>query len=358
MLNNRYWQDKRFSLSKRGSTKCTALLLCLFFFSSTGCSRPDADQLFSDYQQRLDRVLNLTPVELTLAPLPPLPAIRELQQSIAESQLNLLDLVALRHCNLQQLVAERNNSLGKVMSSANLLGYELQLIQALQPCLNHPALSQKLRSELQQIYQQKQQQLPIVLDNFLTTDLTLRKQLSGQQRQLSAGASQAVTEPLTALINLNVLKQQILESKEDLYHALTADFINQQLGVLYHGNFIADWQYSLRRSNAWLSSLNQQLSKVDMMALCQEPEKTTILQNILTQIFATKLQSYLAELDSLSYQLLPEFQQLYLGTALQASVEARMAQPTIELRQLLKQHVSWYQRLQQQCHLKAPSSSS
>ena len=358
MLNNRYWQDNPLRCSQRWSTKCTALILSLCFFSSTGCSRPDADHLFRDYQQRLDRVLNLIPVELTLAPLPALPAIRELQQPMMESQLNLLDLVALRHCNLQQLVAERNNSLGKVMSPSNLLGYELQLIHALQPCLNHPALSSKLQSDLQKIYQQKQQQLPLVLENFLTIDLTLRKQLTGQQRQLSAGASHAVAAPLAALKNLNRLKQQVQARKKDHYQTFTADYINQQLGVLYQGNFVADWQYSLRRSNAWLSSINLQLSKVDLVVLCRQSEKTTILQNVLTQIFAPKVQSYLAELDSLSYQLLPEFQQLYLGTTLQASVDARMAQPAMQLRHLIKQHVSWYQQLQQQCGLKLPTSAS
>lgn len=358
MLNNRYWQDKQLKFSKRGSTQCTALLLSVCFFSSTGCSRPDADQLLSDYQQRLDRVLNLEPTELTLDPLPALPAIRELQHPIAESQLNLLDLVALRHCNLQQLVAERNNSLGKVMSPANLLGYELQLIQALQPCLHHPALSAKLQSDLQKIYQQKQQQLPWVLENFLTIDLTLRKQLTGQQRQLIAGASHAVAEPLTALKNLNNLKMQVLASHEGQYHKFTANYINQQLGVLYQGNFVADWQYSLRRSNAWLSRINLQLSKVDLTVLCRQSDKTTVLQNMMTQIFATKVQSYLAELDSLSYQLLPEFEQLYHGTALHSSVHTRMAQPAMQLRHLLKQHVSWYQQLQQQCRLKPPTAAA
>ncbi|WP_082971927.1 DUF3080 family protein [Rheinheimera sp. SA_1] len=317
----------------------------------TGCSRIDADTLFSDYQQRLSRVLNLPPAEVQLTALPPLPAIRDLMHPISASRLNLLDLVALRHCNLQGLVAERNNSLGKVMSSANLLGYELQLLNGLIPCLVHPELSDSLKADLQQIYMQKQQQLPLVLQNFLTTDLTLRKQLTGQPRLLAPGASNAVAEPLTALKNLNLLKQHLLAQNETIYPTLTASFINQQLAVLHHGSFIADWQYSLRRSNAWLTLLNRQLSSLPAASLCKKQAKVEIMNTILTQIFITRVQSYLAELDGISHQLVPELTLLYQGTKLADSVNERAVKPAQALRDLMKQHVSWYQQLQQQCLL-------
>lgn len=321
----------------------------------TGCSRIDADTLFSDYQQRLSRVLDLPATEVQLTALPPLPAIRDLMYPIPASRLNLLDLVALRHCDLQGLVAERNNSLGKVMNSANLLGYELQLLAGLKPCLNHPELTDSLKADLQQIYAQKQQQLPLVLQNFLTTDLTLRKQLTGQPRLLTQGASKAVAEPLTAVKNLNLLKQHLLAQNETLYPTLTASFINQQLAVLHQGSFIADWQYSLRQSNAWLTLLNQQLSERPVVSLCQKQAKVEILNNILMQIFIAKVQSYLAELDGISHQLLPELTLLYQGTKLANSVDERLAKPAQRLRELMKQHVRWYQQLQQQCRLKPMS---
>lgn len=336
-----------------GARSVLWLLLTVTIFA-TGCSRTDADAIFSDYQQRLDRVLALTPHEVQLTALPQLPAIRELQQPIAPSQLNLLDLVALRHCQLQQLVAERNNSLGKVMQSANLLGYELQLLASIKPCLDHPALSVQLKADLQQIYRQKQQQLPVVLTNFLTTDLTLRKQLTGQPRLLTEGASNAVAEPLTALKNLNGLKQQLLAANEEIYPTLTAAYINQQLGVLYQGNFIADWQYSLRRSNAWLATVNQQLAQVTVADLCLKPAKMDILNNILTQIFVPRVQSYLAELDRIGYQLLPELILLYQDTPLAQHVDDRLVKPAQQLRNLTKQHVRWYQQLQQQCRIQPP----
>ena len=329
-----------------------AALVLLLSTTLAGCSKQHADSLFRDYQQRLDRVLTLPPMAVTLTALPPLPAIRDVQVSIPASRLNLLDLVALRHCGLQQLVAERNNSLGKVMSSANLLGYELQLLAALQPCLHHPALSTKLNSELLQIYQQKQQQLPVVLHNFLSTDLTLRQQLSGQARLLSAGASHAVAEPLAALKQLNRLKQQLLAGLQTDDAPLTASFINQQLAVLYQGNLIADWHFSVRQSNAWLTTLNAQLAQVPVASLCRSPAKIAVLNNVLTQIFIPRVQSYLAELDRIGYQLLPELSLLYQHNALETSVEVRLTMPAQQLRDLIKQHVGWYQQLQRQCQVK------
>ncbi len=355
MVNNKQppfrepWPQARHRV---GSTLQPMLALLLTITAVlTGCSRIDADTLFSDYQQRLSRVLDLPATEVQLTALPPLPAIRELMHPIPASQLNLLDLVALRHCNLQGLVAERNNSLGKVMSSANLLGYELQLLTGLKPCLVHPEISDSLKADLQQIYIQKQQQLPLVIQNFLTTDLTLRKQLTGQPRLLMPGASNAVAEPLTALKNLNLLKQHVLAQNETIYPTLTASFINQQLAVLHHGNFIADWQYSLRRSNAWLALLNRQLSLLPAASLCKKQAKVEILNTILTQIFISRVQSYLAELDGISHQLVPELSLLYQGTKLADSVNDRVAKPAQALRDLMKQHVSWYQQLQQQCPL-------
>jgi len=329
------------------------ILLSLLLTSLiTACSRIDAETLFSDYQKRLSRVLNVSASEVQLAPLPPLPSIRELMHPIPDSRLNLIDLVALRHCDLQLLVAERNNSLGKVMSSANLLGYELQLLAGLKPCLIHPALSEPLKADLQQIYQQKQHLLPLVMQNFLTTDLTLRKQLIGQQRLLTQGASAAVTDPLAALKNLNRLKRQLLAQHETSYSSLDASFINQQLAVLHHGNFIADWQYSLRLSNAWLTQLNLQLSQISPASLCAKHAKKEVLNTVLTQIFIAKVQRYLAELDGLSHQLVPELTLLYQGTKLADSVHERVVTPAQNLRDLMKQHVSWYQQLQQQCPMK------
>jgi len=328
------------------------------------CSRADADYLWQDYYQRLARVLELS-ADLTpdsaphsspeLAPVPALPAIRDLYQPLAQSSLNLLDLVALRPCGLQQRVAERNNSLGKVMSPANQLGYELQLLHELKPCLQHPELSKELQAKLAAIYLQKQQQLPTVLNNFLLTDLSLRQQLQGSQRSIKAGANTSVANTQSALIALADLRQQLLSFDEASIASTNAEVINNLVAQLYQSQLLADWQYSLRLNLAWLSAINHRLYQIDLAKFCkssQAKSKTDILQTILLQRFIQKIQPYLAEINGISHQLQPALNQLYQQSAMSDVIYQRTEAQSDALKAELKKHVFWWQQLQQQCAVK------
>ena len=337
------------------------LLLCLVAILPlmVSCSRVSADYLWQDYYQRLVRVFELSELaaELTpeLAPVPALPAIRDLYQQVPQSTLNLLDLVALRPCGLQQKVAERNNSLGKVMSPANQLGYELQLLTQLKPCLHHPELSKDLQAKLAEIYQQKQQQLPLVLSNFILTDLSLRQQLQGSQRSLHAGEPTTIADTQSALTALADLRQNILKFDQYSIGNTDASSINKLVAQLYQSQLVADWQYSLRLNLAWLSAINKQLSKVDLQKFCQSnaaKSKTDILQTILLQRFIQKIQPYLAELDGISHQLQPALNNLYQQSAMTEVLNQRTEAQSNALKAELKKHVFWWQQLQQQCAVK------
>lgn len=332
------------------------LLLCVTLGS---CSRPDAEDLWLDYHSRLQRMLALPELAPELTPVPELPPVRQLYQPLADTTLDLLDLVVLRRCGLQQLVAERNNSLGKTMAVANQLGYELQLLNQLKPCLQHPELDADLQQKLQLIYQEKQQQLPQVLANFLLTDQTLRQQLHGSQRGIQSGAS--ITSTLTALQQLGQLQDYVL--KKDLAALATTDaaFINYQVGALYQSQLLADWQYSLRQNNGWLSALNAQLDKVNLTAFCQQPQakdKTQILNNILLQQFIGKIQPHLAELDGMSQQLQPALNRIYQQSPIAAVIYQRTEAQHQTLKQQLNRHVAWWQQLQQRCQFKVAAKEA
>ncbi|MCT6699538.1 DUF3080 domain-containing protein [Rheinheimera sp. 4Y26] len=330
-----------------------ALLPLLLCVTLNGCSKSDAEDLWLDYHSRLQRMLALPELDAQLAAVPELPQVRTLYKPLPDSKLNLLDLVVLRRCGLQQLVAERNNSLGKTMTVANQLGYELQLISQLKPCLQHPELDADLQQKLQQIYLEKQQQLPGVLANFLLTDQTLRQQLHGSQRGIKSGVS--ITTTLTALAQLGDLQDKV--QKADLAALTTTDaaFINQQVGALYQSQILADWQYSLRVNNSWLSALNAQLDTVDLDLFCKQPQvkdKTEILNNILLQQFIGKIQPRLAELDGMSQQLQPALNRIYQQSPIATVLYQRTEAQHQALKQQLSHHVAWWQRLQQHCQFK------
>jgi len=327
-----------------------SLLLCVTLGS---CSRHDAEDLWLDYHSRLQRMLELPDLAPKLTPVPELPPVRQLYQPLPDTKLNVLDLVVLRRCGLQQLVAERNNSLGKTMTVANQLGYELQLVNQLKPCLQHPELDADLQQKLQLIYQEKQQQLPQVLANFLLTDQTLRQQLYGSQRSIQSGVS--ITSTLTALQQLGRLQDNVLKKDLAALASTDAAFINHQVGALYQSQLLADWQYSLRQNNGWLSALNAQLDHINLDAFCQRPQakdKTQILNNILLQQFIGKIQPYLAELDGISQQLQPALNRIYQQSPIAAVLYQRTEAQHQELRQQLNRHVAWWQQLQQHCQFK------
>ncbi len=344
------------------------LLISLPLMLLSGCT-PAPAALFDDYQQRLARLLPLPPLEpntVAIEDYASLPAVRDVLLQLPDIRLDLLDLIAIRHCGLQSLVAQRNSSLGKVMSTANQLGYELELLQQLKPCLTHPSLDLKLQQQLQAFYQQKLMALPKALHNLLLTDQTLRQQLQGSQRWLALGAAHTTTDTLFALQQLVKLKQQALAishaadaplkqfgQTRHMNLLLTAD-INQALALLYQGQLLADLQYSMRQSNLQLQQLNQRLATVDLTNWCVKAQRngqSDILNNVFGQIYLGRVQPYLAQLDSINHQLLPLLTQLYQDSPFQALLVNRFTAPADKLRQHLSTHVRWWQQVQQQCQL-------
>ncbi|UAW97173.1 DUF3080 family protein [Halopseudomonas nanhaiensis] len=132
-----------------------------------GCSRePEASRQMDNYLERVGRVLDQEwepwRVERLTAYRPP--SRRQAVQPIPELRLSILDLlVDSRDCGpFQQLIAERNSSLGRLMAPSTLLGFEGELLRALDSCLDVIADQpgrEGLTSELQRIADVKRDNL-------------------------------------------------------------------------------------------------------------------------------------------------------------------------------------------------------
>lgn len=313
-------------------------------FTLIGC-QPQPEALFSDYQARLGRVLEIPATDLSKPALPPLPEIRALSIVIPSATIDLTDMLALDICDLETLIAERNNSLGKVQTDASILQYELQLLVKLGNCLQFSALFKQLTPELQealqQIYQQKQQQLPAVFANLLSRDPTLRQQLSGSQRGIAADQS-GLAESVQALKQLNLLRRHIV--KQDYLAASQIHIINA-IGALHQSQLVADLQHSLRLSQQFFADLNALLIKIPQKALCQADN--TVRENLLSQIFIGRVQADLARVDGIATELIVELLQLYQQHPLQLTVQQRLQAPQLQLQQHLRDHVAFWQRWRQ-----------
>lgn len=322
---------------------------CLLLFITAGISActPYPETLLRDYQSRLQRLLPQAELteSLSKAELPPFPDVRELTLPIPVATINLTDMLALDVCDLETLIAERNSSLGKVQADAGLLHYELRLLDKLGQCLSTPALYTQLDAELlvqlQQIYQQKQQQLPAVFANLLSRDQTLRQQLAGSQRGVTPEQGGS-SETLQALQQLNKLRLLVLQQE---YQAASQININQALGVLHQTQLLADLQHSLRLSQQFFLQLNTALARLSNTEICQA--NRNIRDNVLTQIFIGRVQSELARLDGMATELTAALLQLYQQHPLQPTVRQRLLVPQQALQQQLRQHVAFWQRWRQ-----------
>jgi hypothetical protein len=334
-------QVKRPALCRPFGLQFALLALLVLSLLLSACS-PQPDSQLADYHDRLQRVFALELPTPAKSSLPALPAVALFQQPLAEAKLDLSDFLALDYCNLQTLVGERNNVLGKVATDAVSLQYELKLLATLQPCLDQPqsrlALGQPLYDELTQLVRLKQQQLPQRFVLLLGRDPTLRQQLQGANRGFSSGVSDTA-QALRALI---ALKQQIAAGQYQ--DAATVD-ISQALGMLYQSQTLADLQHSLRLSADFFGQLHLALQAIPPSQLCRADPQ--IADNLLQQIFIKRLQPELAALDGAAQQLLPLLQQLYQAHPLQAAIDSRFIIPRQQLQQALRQHVSFWQRVRQ-----------
>lgn len=331
---------------QRPFTKVLSLVAVVFVL--TGCSDP-AQSIMDDYTSRLSRTLALDIQDPAPLDLQPLPSITTTRADITETSITLVELVATRACGLDLLLGERNSSLGKVMPPSQRLKYELEFLKQVQPCLTNPDIAPDLQQKLAAIASDKAALIYKHWQNFLQQDETLRQQLHPSRSLSEPNSVAGVAETMQALHSLLALQKSIVQQNWQ-----QASSINPELALeaLYKANTLSQLQQSLRFSQNWLQSLNQQLEQLDLKAQCpagKSSDKTDILNTILLQYFIAKVQLYLAQVDGTYQQLYPLLQQLYQGTALAQPISQRFEVPHTELKAELKRHVIWWKEVQQQC---------
>ena len=150
---------KPIEITQSGMPRPAWLVLTVLLL--TACT-PNSDSEFAVYRDRLGRTLKLelpTPDPLK-APLSEANSIAAV--AITDIRFELLNMLALDSCGLQpnkpslgNLIAERNSSLGKVMTYSTQLQYEIKLLQALEACITDEQAPADLRETLKQTYHAK-----------------------------------------------------------------------------------------------------------------------------------------------------------------------------------------------------------
>lgn len=188
----------------RASLRCgTWGLVAMLGLLLAGCGKGDSEALLHDYQQRLAESLSLeAPPRSAPDNIAAFPEHDQRLFEIAETREGILDIYALRECHIANLVAGRNNQLGKVAPPSQRWLYELRLWRRLSGCWNGEvpdALSDDSRDRLARLTAIKTDQLPRVSWNALFASDEWVKNFSRASAPLSPEALDEV-EPRSAAL--------------------------------------------------------------------------------------------------------------------------------------------------------------
>lgn len=274
------------------------LLLCACVLLH-GCQPADPGrELQADYLQRLANGL-----ESTVTPETPklddwrMPPRRERLSAIPELRVSLLELlIDLHRCpRLQQLIGERNNSLGKQMAPSHRLDYEGRLIVALTGCRRTLAGADdpEILASLDTLLAEKRQQLPAVFWNAFNAGGETEHYLRFAARPLApqAGSDEAALLALEQLASLiESLPGQLpppAERLDELFFALQAS---------QAGPALITSLASLRATlDAGSRLLEERQHERPACPLGQPTPRGRLLQNLFVKYYAGQLQPYLAE---------------------------------------------------------------
>jgi len=270
---------------------------------TAGCDRSSPEAMLDNYASRVGNTLDeaIEPDFETAGRIPLYPARRDRQLPLTDIRQGLVEVLALRHCNLLHLIAERNSSLGKVMAPSQQLAYEMRFFERLRSCRrrldNAPDADPELRSQVNGIYAIKRRELPSVLWNaiYLSDEMAVNFSRGDPPLPLTGDAI-GTPAAITALERLDDLVR--LASEPDWTLPEQLDAIEQPYEALNRDRFGSHWLKSLLLLTVTLDATAAGLERREARyPLCPQQRPTPdarILLNVFTKFYAGEVQPYLA----------------------------------------------------------------
>ncbi len=348
--------------------------LCLFalLLLLPGCSKDNPQALLDDYLQRIARTLDLEIVEVDNPAIQALPRRRERRMPTTELRAGLLETLDFSVCDLLPLIAERNSSLGKVMQPSQLLSYELRFFDRLQRCYlqnrQQPLVDVEFTELLAATYITKRSNLTAILWNGLFTSEALERNLSLSTPPIPLTGNPGYGDSLRALRvfsgYVSTLKQFQATQRFTLPDNLAG--LENHYAALHHSQYGSQLFSTLRLLthdlNRAAATLDQALDRRPICFAGKANDKARIMKNILTGMYATQVQPYLARvyregrpwlehLDNLA-----AFTQAPVSPAMAAFRQAMLNPAATEglwdnFQRAVKAHTQAWQRLLRQCGL-------
>jgi len=338
------------------------LALAAFVLCISACSDSSNAQLNS-YGQRLENLSGQQRIITVTKTSPHQPRVAELRLSLPQVSISLLDSFRLSECRLGQLIAERNSSLGKVMTPANQLYYEIQVTRAIQECLSTAEqISVNLRTELEQALATKEAALPLAVHNFLTTDDIWRSNFRVAHSSLPMSTADDFTHTMAAL---NYFAHTLTIVVTNPYQPeLNLNLWQEHLEALNRSRFLSAYWHTLATVPKELDSLTELLQRTTEHISCSHiarPQQAEYLHNVMLNIYIAQLQPVFARWVHYEQQLTPVLSQLLnltRGNAWQDYMQQLGYAPTSALQHSSRLHAEQWQALLQKCRLSPAGNES
>ena len=256
-----------------------------------------------DYSLRLSRVLEQQPVATPMVPFPQYPRVRDLKTEESANSINPLDYLRLGDCELQQIIAQRNSSLGKLAQPSQRLVHEVNFLRAARVCEQQiRAIHPELADQLHRVTVDKRAALPQTIWQATLGGNEFR---ALWRFRTGEGLSRLQPEVHLTLVRLGT----------DIERWLTGDYeidsarLEQQLSVIRLGNageLAAQWMIVGHELSIATALLRQRL---DRRPLCFPGMTNTSAASrfnaVVHERFLSDIQRDLAGINTDYYDLFP-----------------------------------------------------
>ncbi len=275
--------------------------------------------MFTDYQQRL---ANVTQVDIApIAQRPPpellletLPRRRQRVLPLSEIRIGVWDYLQIVECRLNQLVSQRNSSLGKVMPASQRLVYETRLVYELHRCLvvlrADVSPDTKLIRELEQALAIKRSELHLVAWNALVGAAEFESLTSLAANPLQPAELEPLVISRQALDDLLRIALAVKNTRDTpgAEPGFDATQLEDNLQLINTQQSIGRLLRSIKLASdeLWLASnILEQASEQNL--LCPAGKRTQqadYLQNVFSKYYIGRVQPYLGMLSQEGRRLL------------------------------------------------------
>ncbi|WP_157813472.1 DUF3080 family protein [Pseudoalteromonas spongiae] len=303
-----------------------------------------------DYHARLN-------TQLTLPELSPYQDSKKLVlptfSNIDASTIGILQLNKLQHCQLGQLIAERNSQLGKVSGPSSEFVYNVRFIQMVPNCVA-TLNDAELTKQLNEVKNQKVDLLFTYWEKMLFLD----KQLASLYLPVSYSLLDInQTQKQHTLNTLNYLASVKSASVNQEFNQINSAELEAHLATLFKNSYLPSLLRAMYEQIFILQQQNKALESVSFNDICKtghNNQSATVLTNIFSKFYGGKIQGYHNDLLQEYMQVKPALLGLWQNQY-QQPYESDLKIHPLSLDNRLKHysvaHVTWWQQLYKRCNI-------